>query len=76
LTARASRNSISFTFTSFSAESQVFLTREQLIDELAAAGFDPDPDVPLEELNPRRPGMLATAGSPVIWQAAFRRRQP
>ena len=36
----------------------VFLTREQLLDELATAGFEPDPALPLRELNrPRaRPG--------------------
>jgi SAM-dependent methyltransferase len=62
----------SFTFTSFSTEPEVYLTRDQLLNELGASGFDPDPSLPLVELNPRRPGMLPAAGSPVIWQGVFR----
>ena len=61
-----------FVYTASSSEPQVFLTRQQLIEECAAAGFVPDPALPLEELNRRRPGMLAAAGSPVIWQGVFR----
>ena len=62
----------SFAFTSVSAEPNIYLTREQLIAELAATGFAEDALLPLDELNPRRPGMLAAAGSPVIWQGGFR----
>jgi len=36
-----------FVFTRFSGEPQVFLTKEQLIDELRQARFDPDPELPL-----------------------------
>lgn len=61
-----------FVYTAFSSEPQVFLTRAQLIEECAGGGFVPDPVLPLEELNRRRPGMLAAAGSPVIWQGVFR----
>lgn len=62
----------SFVFSAVSEEPNVFLTREQLIEELGSAGFQSDPALPLEELNARRPGMLAAAGSPVIWQGGFR----
>jgi SAM-dependent methyltransferase len=61
-----------FVFTQFSGRPQVFLTGEQLGDELAAAGFDPDPAVPLTEYN-RPAGLLQTTG-PVVFEAAFRRR--
>jgi len=40
-----------FVFTQFSGAPQVFLTRDQLLGELRAAGFGPDPDLPLRELN-------------------------
>jgi SAM-dependent methyltransferase len=59
-------------FAGVSGEPQVFLTKQQLLDDLGAAGFAPDPSLPIEELNPRRQGMLAAAGSPVIWQGGFR----
>jgi hypothetical protein len=49
-----------------------FLTEEQLISELAAAGFMPDPAVPLTEYNRARPGALPAAKGPVIYEAAFR----
>jgi SAM-dependent methyltransferase len=61
----------SFVFTQFANEPQVFLTRAQLLDELASAGFTPDPAVPLRELNRRTPGMLAAGGAPVIWEGTF-----
>jgi SAM-dependent methyltransferase len=59
-------------FTQFSGEPQSFLTEQQLYDELAAVGFDPDPQVPLVEHNRRAPGMLSTPTVPVIYEAAFR----
>jgi SAM-dependent methyltransferase len=65
----------SFVFTQFSGEPQCFLTEPQLLAELGAAGFVPDPEVPLRELNRPRSGMLATAGTPVIYEAVFRRRE-
>lgn len=61
----------SFVFTRFSGEPQVFLTERQLVDELHDAGFNPDPELPLRELNVPPPG-LALGGPPVIWEGGFR----
>lgn len=44
-----------FIFTEFSGRPMCFLTEGQLHDEMARAGFDADPGVPLREYN-RRPG--------------------
>jgi SAM-dependent methyltransferase len=63
-----------FVFTQFSGQPQCFLTESQLIDELGAAGFDRDPDVPLTEYNRPRQGALAVGTVPVIYEAAFRFR--
>lgn len=63
-----------FVFTAFSGAPQVFLTREQLAGELARAGFAPDPDLPLRELNLPPPGQVRLGGAPVIFQAGFRRK--
>ena len=62
-----------FVFTQFSGQPQVFLTREQLISELHAAGFEPDPAWPIRELNLPAPGQLRACGTPVIYEAAFRK---
>ncbi len=62
-----------FVFTEFSGEPQCFLTRAQLIEELADAGFVPDNAVPLTEHNLPRPGALRAGGAPVIYEGAFRR---
>ena len=64
----------SFVFTQFSGQPQCFLTEQQLLEELAACGFERDPSVPLRELNRPRPGALQTGGAPVIYEALFRRR--
>jgi len=64
----------SFVFTEFSGAPQVFLTPEQLTAELADAGFVPDPDLPLRELNAPPPGHARLGGAPVIFQAGFRRK--
>jgi SAM-dependent methyltransferase len=61
-----------FVFTEFSGQPQCFLTEAQLVAELGAAGFVPDPRVPLTEYNRREPGTIR-AGTPVIYEAAFRR---
>ena len=61
-----------FVFTRFSGEPQVFLTRDQLIEELRHAGFDPDPELPLRELNLPPPGQVRLGGAPVIWEGGFR----
>ena len=60
-----------FVFTRFSGEPQVFLTKEQLIDELREAGFDPDPGLPLRELNLPPPGQVRLGGPPVIFEGGF-----
>jgi ubiquinone/menaquinone biosynthesis C-methylase UbiE len=61
----------SFVFTQFSGLPQCFLTAEQLVTEMAVAGFVLDPSIPLRELN-RPPGSLRTSGAPVIYQGVFR----
>lgn len=63
----------SFVFTQFSGRPQCFLTEDQLLAEMADAGFDPDPGVPLREYN-RPTSATAPRGGPVIYEAAFRRR--
>ena len=60
----------SFVYTDFSGAPQCFLTETQLLEELRAVGFLPDPALPLRELNRPAPG-LRTAGSPVIYEGAF-----
>ena len=62
-----------FVFTQFSGQPQVFLTCEQLLVELHAAGFDPDPAWPFHELNLPHPGHVRAGGAPVIYEAAFRK---
>ena len=63
----------SFVFTQFSGAPQVFLTREELLGELSQAGFEPDPDLPVRELNLPPPGQVRVGGAPVIYQAGFRK---
>ena len=60
-----------FVFTQFSGQPQCFLTEEQLVSEMGAAGFVREPSVPLTEYNRPGPGALAM-GAPVIYEAAFR----
>jgi SAM-dependent methyltransferase len=62
-----------FVFTEFSGHRQCFLTQDQLVSELANAGFERDASVPLTELNVPRPGTIVMARAPVIWEAVFRR---
>jgi SAM-dependent methyltransferase len=61
----------SFVFTQFSGQPQCFLTEEQLVHELGAAGLTRDPAIPLRELNRRPPGTI-TSGAPVIYEGVFR----
>ena len=63
----------SFVFTEFLGEPQVFLTAHQLVEELAAVGFESDPELPLRELNRPAPGHVSWSG-PVIYEAGYRRR--
>jgi SAM-dependent methyltransferase len=60
-------------FTQFSGQPQCFLTAEELVSELAAAGFISDSAVPLIEHNRRRDGELVASTTPVIYEGAFRR---
>jgi SAM-dependent methyltransferase len=66
----------SFVFTQFSGQPQVFLTAGELIDELGAHGFVPDPAVPLTEHNAPRAGTMHAGRVPVIWEGAFRAARP
>jgi hypothetical protein len=59
-------------FTQFSGQPQCFLTEEQLVSELGAAGFAPEPSVPLTEYNRSTPRTLGPGTPPVIYEAAFR----
>jgi len=64
----------SFVFSSWNGEPQCFLSEAQLIEELAAAGFDREPAGPLTEYNRPRPGELRQGGPPVIYEGTFVRR--
>jgi ubiquinone/menaquinone biosynthesis C-methylase UbiE len=61
-----------FTYDQFSGQPQIFLTREQLLAEMRAAGFSLDLDLPLRELNLPPAGQHRIGGAPVILEAAFR----
>ena len=61
-----------FVFTEFAGEPQCFLTAQQIVEELGAAGFTPDGIVPLHELN-RPTRLLRSATGPVIYEGTFRR---
>lgn len=65
-----------FVFTQFSGEPQCFLTEHQLVSELGAAGFSPNPEMPIQELNRRAPAMVVAGAAPVIYEAAFRHTGP
>lgn len=62
-----------FVYTQFSGQPQCFLTGAELVEEMATAGFDPAPEVPLREYN-RPTGATVQIGGPVIYEALFRRR--
>ena len=59
-------------FTGFSGRPQCLLTEEQLVAEMAAANFVPDPGVPITEHNVPRAGSIRSGTVPVIFEAAFR----
>jgi len=63
----------SFVFTQFSGQPQCFLSEEQLVSEVSAAGFEPEPAVPITEYNRTRPATVQLGAPPVIYEAAFRR---
>jgi SAM-dependent methyltransferase len=60
-----------FVFTRFSGEPQVFLTADQLTDELRAAGFQADPRLPLRLLNLPPSGQRCLGGPPIILEGGF-----
>lgn len=62
-----------FVFTQFSGRPQCFLTRDQLVSELASAGFLLDSSIAFSEHNRRPPNALQAGGAPVIYEAAFRK---
>ena len=62
-----------FVFNQFSGEPQCFLTSEQIVGELGAAGFASDAAVPLREVN-RPSGLLCAGSGPVIYEGLFRFR--
>jgi SAM-dependent methyltransferase len=61
-----------FVYTQFSGTPQIFLTDGELVAEMAAAGFVPEPTVPLTEHNRPKPNEIRSG--PVILEAGFRRR--
>lgn len=63
-----------FVFTQFADEPQIFLTADELLTEMNAVGFVPEPAVPLTTLNRPQPGGIRTSGAPIILQGAFRYR--
>jgi SAM-dependent methyltransferase len=63
-----------FVLTQFSGQPQCFLTEDELLEELSAAGFDREPDVPIREHNRPRAGALIRETGPVIYEGLFRRR--
>jgi SAM-dependent methyltransferase len=64
----------SLIFDGFSGSPQCFLTADELVSELAAVGFRPDPAVPLTEHNRRDTPRLAST-APVIYEGAFRKTE-
>ncbi|MEO8623046.1 MAG: methyltransferase domain-containing protein [bacterium] len=62
-------------FTQFSGHPQCFVTRDQLVEILADAGFAPDDSVALTEHNQRSGRRCQHGGPPVVFEGAFRFRQ-
>ena len=65
----------SFTFTQFSGGPQIFVREDQLVQEMRTAGFEPDPALPLHELNAPPKGQRRMGGAPIIYEGGFRRRE-
>jgi hypothetical protein len=63
-----------YVFTEFSGHPQIFLTSDQLLEELQAAGFVRDDRVALTEYNRPAPGAVQRRSGPVIYEAAFIRK--
>jgi SAM-dependent methyltransferase len=60
-----------FVFSSWNGEPQCFLTEDEVLAELAAAGFVRDGAGPLTERNAPRPGEIRNGGPPVIYEGVF-----
>lgn len=63
-----------FVFTQFSGQPQCFLTDAELVAELDAVGFAPEPGFPLREYNRPQSGLLASPSVPAIYEGVFRAR--
>lgn len=61
-----------YAYTEFSGRPQTFLTRDQLVDEMARAGFILDDAIPFEEHNRPPDGTVHVLRTPVLFEAAFR----
>jgi SAM-dependent methyltransferase len=61
-----------YAYTEFSGQPQTFLTRAQLVEELAHAGFVLDDTIPFEEHNTPPAGTVHALRTPVLLEAAFR----
>jgi ubiquinone/menaquinone biosynthesis C-methylase UbiE len=60
-----------YVYTRFSGGPQIFLTVDELVEELAAAGFSVDPSIPIVEHNRRSQGAVYVGGAPVFIEGAF-----
>jgi ubiquinone/menaquinone biosynthesis C-methylase UbiE len=60
-----------YVFTRFSGGAQIFLTIDELVEELAAAGFSPDPSLPIVEHNRRSQSAVYVGGAPVFIEGVF-----
>lgn len=61
-----------YAYTEFSGQPQTFLTKEQLVDEMARAGFVLDNGIAFEEHNRPPEGTVHALRTPVLLEAAFR----
>lgn len=64
-----------FVFTQFSGQPQCFLTETELVAELGAVGFVPEPTFPLKEYNRPPARTLVTSTVPAIYEGVFRMRR-
>ena len=60
-----------YVYTRFSGGPQIFLTVDELVEELAAAGFSVDPSIPIVEHNRRSQGAVYVGGAPVFIEGTF-----
>ncbi len=61
----------SFVFSSWNGEPQCFLTEDQLVEELARAGFARTTHAPLTEYNRPAPDTVRLGGPPVIYEGTW-----